>query len=97
MKKECKTVRPSPSDTKRLKEITEQVNRLSLEISQIIERTLEFPKTSPETPVAKFTFTPGKATEDALLDVVRVDGDIIWVGCYQNPPGVCCAGPCPCE
>lgn len=96
MKKECATVEPSTADLKRLKRITRQVNKLALEASQILERTLEFPETSSGRPVARVIFTPGNGAEDGRLEVTRVDGDLIWVGCYENPPGVCCAGPCPC-
>jgi len=90
-------VKLSPKDLQHLQKIGREVNGLSIEASKIIERTVELPRTSPNVPVAKFTFSPGRSSQDVLIDVIRIDGDIIWVGCMQDPPGVSCSGPCPCE
>ena len=97
MTTECNGVSPSPEDLRRLREISDQFNTLSQEASKIFVRTLELPESNLDAPISRLIYTAQKGFE-ITRSPSNTNSDLGFAAflCYQDPPGVCCNGPCPC-
>jgi hypothetical protein len=90
-KSDSKAIKLSPESLERMEEVIRRTDILSIEAANIMEKNCGLRTTSPETSVTRFI------SSSRGVEIIRGLDDLIWIGCYENPPGVCCAGPCPCQ
>jgi hypothetical protein len=88
---------PSAEDRARMSKLyAEVVTRLE-EMARITGRALNIASPSPvqrATLIIPSKGEPGTPEEPStILEATLMGGDTV---CYQDPPGLCCTGPCPC-
>lgn len=89
---------PSAKELRRIRQLTKQAQRVSLELSRLVIGNLGSNIDLPEMPSVQYTFiTPedGGETQGVVLIDGLVDGKLTTVGCQVDPPGVSCPAPCP--
>lgn len=88
---------PSADDRARMTKLYAEVVTRIEEMARITARTLNL---SSQSPVQRATLIIPSGEEPGTPQVPSTIIELLSVGggtiCWQDPPGLCCGGPCPC-